>query len=247
MDQRVFNEKIAGEQDRANLKWNGVLCPRNAQIVERNVEKSADCIPIKADSSHWQLNYFDSSQHSMDLDKRSCSCRKWDLNGIPCKHACSAILCKGDDPIDYVNECYTVSVYRNVYKTAIMPVGIEEHFSVSAVLMQAKKVHFHLELASQTRYDTRSSSTHKQGHPRNKTFFQDCHWSKRFSMEPECHKSSLPQWSYPDDMEDIFSFLSSPSASFVEMRKERVVFIYVGMNKAGRGDLFLPTPRHQPR
>ncbi|KAL0453344.1 UNVERIFIED_CONTAM: hypothetical protein Slati_1312500 [Sesamum latifolium] len=86
--------KIAENRDRANLKWNGVLCPRIAQTVEKNIEKSADCIPIKADSSHWQLNCFDGSQHSVDLDKRSCSCRKWDLNGIPCKHACSAILCK---------------------------------------------------------------------------------------------------------------------------------------------------------
>ncbi|KAL0421250.1 UNVERIFIED_CONTAM: hypothetical protein Slati_3147900 [Sesamum latifolium] len=63
---------------------------------------------------------------NVDLDKRSCSCRKWDLNGIPCKHACSAILCKGDDPIDYVNECYTVAVYKSVYKTAIMPVAGRE-------------------------------------------------------------------------------------------------------------------------
>ncbi|KAL0452821.1 UNVERIFIED_CONTAM: hypothetical protein Slati_1260200 [Sesamum latifolium] len=109
--------RLQENRDRANLKWNGVLCPRIAQTVEKNIEKSADCIPIKADSSHWQLNCFDGSQHSVDLDKRSCSCRKWDLNGIPCKHACSAILCKGDDPIDYVNECYTVAVYKSVYKT----------------------------------------------------------------------------------------------------------------------------------
>ncbi|KAL2246245.1 UNVERIFIED_CONTAM: hypothetical protein Sindi_2892700 [Sesamum indicum] len=113
--------RLQENRDRAELKWTGVICPRIVKIIEKNVEKSADCIPIKADSSHYQLNCFDGSQHSVDLDKRSCSCRKWNLNGIPCKHACSAILCKGDDPIKYVNECYSVASYKNVYKTAIMP------------------------------------------------------------------------------------------------------------------------------
>ncbi|KAL0436948.1 UNVERIFIED_CONTAM: hypothetical protein Sradi_0402700 [Sesamum radiatum] len=108
--------------DRAEAKWKGVLCPKIAKIVEKNIEKSADCIPIKSDSSHWQLNCFDGSQHAVDLDSRTCSCRKWDLNGIPCKHACSVILCKGDDPMNYVNECYSVDMYKRVYKTAIMPV-----------------------------------------------------------------------------------------------------------------------------
>ncbi|KAL2230834.1 UNVERIFIED_CONTAM: hypothetical protein Sindi_1677800 [Sesamum indicum] len=91
--------RLQENRDRAELKWTGVIRPKIMKIIEKNVEKSADCIPINADSSHYQLNYFDDSQHSLDLDKKSCSCRKWDLNGIPCKHGCSAILCKGDDPI----------------------------------------------------------------------------------------------------------------------------------------------------
>ncbi|KAL2225098.1 UNVERIFIED_CONTAM: hypothetical protein Sindi_2945100, partial [Sesamum indicum] len=112
--------RLQENRDKAELKWTGVICPRILKIVEKNIEKSADCIPIEADSSHYQLTCFYGSQHSVDLDKRSCSCRKWDLNDIPCKHPCSAILCKGDDPIKYVNECYSVASYKNVYKTTIV-------------------------------------------------------------------------------------------------------------------------------
>ncbi|KAL0440230.1 UNVERIFIED_CONTAM: hypothetical protein Slati_2506000 [Sesamum latifolium] len=63
--------RLQENRARADSKWKGVLCPKIAKIVEKNVEKSIDCIPIKVDFFHWQLNCFDSSQHAADLDLQS--------------------------------------------------------------------------------------------------------------------------------------------------------------------------------
>ncbi|XP_019196329.1 PREDICTED: uncharacterized protein LOC109190314 [Ipomoea nil] len=50
------------------------------------------------------------------------SCRRWDLNGIPCSHAIAAIRTKREVPEDYVHHCYTVEAYMRSYKPAIMPI-----------------------------------------------------------------------------------------------------------------------------
>ncbi|KAK4390303.1 hypothetical protein Sango_2093600 [Sesamum angolense] len=48
---------------------------------------------------------------------------KWDLTGIPCNHAMSAISSQVLDPEDFVNPCYSVQTFKRVYRNAIMPVN----------------------------------------------------------------------------------------------------------------------------
>ncbi|KAL0350106.1 UNVERIFIED_CONTAM: hypothetical protein Sradi_4159800 [Sesamum radiatum] len=45
--------------------------------------------------------------------------RKWDLTGIPCKHALCAILCDNGNPEEYVHDCYTVDTFLKVYEHSI--------------------------------------------------------------------------------------------------------------------------------
>ncbi|KAK9082913.1 hypothetical protein Scep_029384 [Stephania cephalantha] len=59
----------------------------------------------------------------MDL---CCDCGKWRLTGIPCEHAVAAIMGNDGDPVDYINECYYISTYMNVYSHYINPTEREE-------------------------------------------------------------------------------------------------------------------------
>ncbi|KAL0380774.1 UNVERIFIED_CONTAM: hypothetical protein Sangu_0141700 [Sesamum angustifolium] len=68
------------------------------------------------------------------LGSKSCSCRKWQLSGIPCKHACCAIYHQKQDPKDYVADCYSVDTYRRVYKPAILPMSHEGMWSESCII-----------------------------------------------------------------------------------------------------------------
>ncbi|KAL2245996.1 UNVERIFIED_CONTAM: hypothetical protein Sindi_2867800, partial [Sesamum indicum] len=85
--------------------------------------KAGDCIPIKSTDFHYEISCYDDSKYTVDLGKQSCSCRKWDLCGIPCKHAMSAICSQVKKPEDYVDKCYWVQTFNKVYEHAIFPVN----------------------------------------------------------------------------------------------------------------------------
>ncbi|KAL0356252.1 UNVERIFIED_CONTAM: hypothetical protein Sradi_4072100 [Sesamum radiatum] len=77
---------------------------------------------MKSYDWHFQImGLFD--QHNVDLLNRSCSCRRWDLTGIPCRHTISAIWCRNEDPQDYVHDVYKVSTYLRCYERAIQGIN----------------------------------------------------------------------------------------------------------------------------
>ncbi|KAL2249689.1 UNVERIFIED_CONTAM: hypothetical protein Sindi_2442600 [Sesamum indicum] len=113
------------------LKQNGKTesAQRIRKILDKHIEKVGDCIPIKADNFHYQISCFDGGQYAVDLSNHTCSCRKWELSGIPCKHAISAILNQKDDPEDYIDDCYSVIAYKRIYASAIMPISGENQWN----------------------------------------------------------------------------------------------------------------------
>ena len=62
-------------------------------------------------------------QHTMDLVHRTCSCRQWELSGIPCMHADSPILFYANGVEKYVHECYSTSTYLKAYEHIIKPLN----------------------------------------------------------------------------------------------------------------------------
>ncbi|KAI5342953.1 hypothetical protein L3X38_010829 [Prunus dulcis] len=53
---------------------------------------------------------------------RTCSCRRWELNGIPCMHAVSAIFHNRQEAEQFVDKCYTREAYLRAYSPVIQPV-----------------------------------------------------------------------------------------------------------------------------
>ncbi|KAK9291998.1 hypothetical protein L1049_019950 [Liquidambar formosana] len=65
----------------------------------------------------------------LEMDARTCSCRKWDLTGIPCIHAISAIRHANEKPEDYVHPAYTVETYKRTYEHMIYPVSSKKFWA----------------------------------------------------------------------------------------------------------------------
>ncbi|KAI5349707.1 PREDICTED: Transposase MuDR plant [Prunus dulcis] len=77
-------------------------------------------------------------QYVVDLDKNTCSCREWDLNGVPCAHGIATTHYKGGKPVEeYVNSCYSRTAYLRAYDNLIQPINgpnlwaISEHEAVN--------------------------------------------------------------------------------------------------------------------
>ncbi|XP_013633062.1 PREDICTED: uncharacterized protein LOC106338690 [Brassica oleracea var. oleracea] len=60
--------------------------------------------------------------YTVNMDKRTCSCRRWDLTGIPCRHALKVIKDKKLNSEDFVAECYLTTLWKKQYSDSITPV-----------------------------------------------------------------------------------------------------------------------------
>uniref|UniRef100_A0A8R7P5T9 SWIM-type domain-containing protein n=1 Tax=Triticum urartu TaxID=4572 RepID=A0A8R7P5T9_TRIUA len=65
------------------LKWNGTICPKVRKRLQRHIDAAATC---HADPTG--LGIFEvqdkNRQFSVDISLSKCTCRRWDLTGIPC-------------------------------------------------------------------------------------------------------------------------------------------------------------------
>nr|XP_023900754.1 uncharacterized protein LOC112012612 [Quercus suber] len=59
----------------------------------------------------------------VDPAKGVCSCRKWDITGIPCCHAVSCILFNREQVEKYTNASYHTSTYKACYEHTIDPLN----------------------------------------------------------------------------------------------------------------------------
>ncbi|KAL8108829.1 uncharacterized protein LOC141672190 isoform X1 [Apium graveolens] len=106
----------------------------------------------RADSSHWETRLtpsmeeklksatlkahllqvslldagtFEVQSESVDIvnvDHWDCSCKGWQITGLPCCHAIAVILGLGRDPYDYCSRYFTAESYRLTYLDSISPV-----------------------------------------------------------------------------------------------------------------------------
>ncbi|KAK8625197.1 hypothetical protein V6N13_090072 [Hibiscus sabdariffa] len=60
--------------------------------------------------------------YTICLRNSTCTCQGWDINGVPCPHAFSAIIYEGGDPKDYLDDCYRRDNYLKAYKHMLHPV-----------------------------------------------------------------------------------------------------------------------------
>ena len=72
--------------------------------------------------------YNHSNKHTVNLQNKSCTCREWDLLGIPCQHALAAINNNNESPEHYISHWYTKSTYMKAYSHSIQPVPGKMHW-----------------------------------------------------------------------------------------------------------------------
>ncbi|KAM5576700.1 hypothetical protein ABKV19_007515, partial [Rosa sericea] len=96
----------------------GNMCPK-----PRQNEGCFDCISIGNGGDQVEVETFEGTKNVVNLTARTCTCRMWDLSGVPCKHAVSAIYNNRADPEDFVADCYLKKTYLNIYSNLIKPVN----------------------------------------------------------------------------------------------------------------------------
>ena len=101
-------------------KMKGDICPKIRKKLDLIIDMSYEYNAEFAGSAKAQVRGPE-GQFSVDLDKRTCACRRWELTAIPCVHAVAAIIEQNEDPFSYVDQCYNKTVYQQVYSHLINP------------------------------------------------------------------------------------------------------------------------------
>ncbi|XP_075074571.1 uncharacterized protein LOC107830784 [Nicotiana tabacum] len=71
-----------------------------------------------------------SDKHCVNLVVKKCTCRSWDLIGIPCPHAIRAILHDSGDPITEINWWYSKEAFLLTYRHKIQHVKGEKVWKI---------------------------------------------------------------------------------------------------------------------
>ncbi|PPD85000.1 hypothetical protein GOBAR_DD18072 [Gossypium barbadense] len=58
----------------------------------------------------------------VDMDGWDCSCKGWQLTGLPCCHAIAVINCIGRSPYDYCSRYFSTESYRLTYAESVKPI-----------------------------------------------------------------------------------------------------------------------------
>nr|GMD45462.1 uncharacterized protein LOC109174707 [Ipomoea batatas] len=98
------------------------ICPKICKLIEQEKERASRFITYKSHENIYQVDDENFKAYMVDLMNRNCSCRRWDLTGIPCSHAIAAIRKQRESPEYYVHNCYTVEAYLRAYEHAIQPI-----------------------------------------------------------------------------------------------------------------------------
>ncbi|WVZ87075.1 LOW QUALITY PROTEIN: hypothetical protein U9M48_033767 [Paspalum notatum var. saurae] len=104
------------EQRAKAEKWMETICPNISKKLHVYIKQSVSNGAKKFEVKHWDHRF------TIDLAKKECSCRYWQLSGLPCPHAVSSICFKTNSLDNYVADCYKVDRFNKIYSHCLEPV-----------------------------------------------------------------------------------------------------------------------------
>lgn len=114
-------------------KSDGPLTPYATRAFNEIKEKASQYTVLMAGRGRFQvtgLSTFD--QCSVNVNDRTCTCRKWQLTGMPCQHGVAAIWNMGQNGVQtgivesWVDEVYWLETWKRVYFNTIEPINGRE-------------------------------------------------------------------------------------------------------------------------
>jgi hypothetical protein len=104
------------------------ITPKIAKKLEALVYESMDCVTLYAGDDMFEVSGPTGKQFVVNMRRRTCGCRVWQMTGIPCVHACAAIRHSCKDAADYVDDFYSLEMYKKAYEPVIYPMPSEEQW-----------------------------------------------------------------------------------------------------------------------
>ncbi|XP_058217631.1 uncharacterized protein LOC131328749 [Rhododendron vialii] len=103
------------------MGWNGNICPRISRRIERTQQLMGESEVMYSGGTIFEVICVPRI-YVVDIGQKTCTCKKWDVSGIPCAHGMAAIITDKSDPEDYVDQCFHQSTFARTYSFTIKPI-----------------------------------------------------------------------------------------------------------------------------
>jgi len=124
---RVYLMKRIVNMHKVIDKAAGPLTQTVTKVLEEIKKEALDYTVIWNGLDKYQVNGPWMDQCVVDVKEKTCSCRRWELTGIPCKHAVATIWEMGNNgedvgiPEHWVHPTYLKTTWMNMYSFKIEP------------------------------------------------------------------------------------------------------------------------------
>jgi hypothetical protein len=123
------------ERHKLAQSYNSILVPSAEKLISEAISDSQCYQVLRANKVEFEIV---SSERTniVNTQARCCSCRRWQVYGIPCAHAAAALLSCGEDPRLYAHECFSVMKYREAYSQTIYPIPDRRQWNNSSSALE---------------------------------------------------------------------------------------------------------------
>ncbi|KAF8392043.1 hypothetical protein HHK36_022383 [Tetracentron sinense] len=123
MMEHIRHQLILWFNNRRNMgmSWTSILVP---SAEKRMLEAIADarCYQVlRANEVEFEIVSTERT-NIVDIRSRCCSCRRWQIYGLPCAHAAAALVSCGQNAHLFAEHCFTVANYCETYSQMINPI-----------------------------------------------------------------------------------------------------------------------------
>ncbi|KAG5589577.1 hypothetical protein H5410_040091 [Solanum commersonii] len=101
--------------------WISDISPMASLVLEENKVYARDC-QVRFNGQFGYEILDGHYRHIIDIRKKTCTCRTWQLGGIPCQHVVLAYQHAGQDPEDHVVHWYRKDTFMKAYNYFIQPI-----------------------------------------------------------------------------------------------------------------------------
>ncbi|WVZ03656.1 hypothetical protein V8G54_024462 [Vigna mungo] len=100
-------------------------CPKIMSRLQKEALHTKNWVPSWSAHKLFEIRHVSQSGDNfvVDIDKYTCSCRKWSISGIPCVHALTAMKFLNLNAEDYLPVWFKKSTYEEMYSSIIYPIN----------------------------------------------------------------------------------------------------------------------------
>lgn len=114
MMESIYTRRVDSSQ------WETKITPSKEERLQKETSIARSLQVLLSHGSIFEVR--GESVDIVDIDNWDCSCKEWQLTGLPCCHAIAVFECIDRSPYDYCSRYFTAESYRLTYAESIHPV-----------------------------------------------------------------------------------------------------------------------------